>query len=447
LNIKDILAVSAGTSIEMNMGVKYFVMTGLLLAFAMFVGFINPAKAAVRCEAVFSRTLSDGEILKQTLNLLGMNHVPGHEMAELSTLVADLRETSPSFRRDYRDQLKGRTELTDQEKFKLLADFQNRFWDSLSDQRVLARMRDRALDRELDTRGAPRFHGIRGRQRLVEISRQNLARIMKEKNLNLDFMRSPKIMRALSEINFDYHRNGGDGNSILGDGILSSRQLEKCCANGGLNSQLSFNRDFLKSDDNIYFFLNMSFGKSADRLQYITSEYGDHGLTVSEAYLQEHGWISPFIMHNSELLEVAKGFSKLNENFSPAERIKGKGSRYAKDPYEATAYETQALAHLHEVDFTVADFKTLVQAQAAKLLMPTALEINDAIAEAGVVRNSITEAYARQVLIERTIKAVKDGRGADLITVVMQQLGLGSSKGMELKVPVFLPKDQISSQW
>lgn len=73
---------------------------------------------------------------------------------------------------------------------------------------------------------------------------------------------------------------------------LSSQQISRLGFSGGRQEELSFNRDYLKTSNWIFFWGD---GRKE-------SEYGESGVSVSIEYAQEAGFISPFVMYPRELL-------------------------------------------------------------------------------------------------------------------------------------------------
>jgi hypothetical protein len=373
---------------------------------ALIIGafFVPRAEAAISCQAVLlsdSYELSDSDTkLLATLLELGSRFSYGKtDNGKLLDIAFTLRHRNKGFAKEYEKRLSGRKELPENEELKLLADYEQYYWKTLKNPKALAKLRDHALDVELDRRGAPQFPGVKGRKRLEMLSRQNYERMMKENNLTEDYKDTPWLREQVNGLTLNIFRNS-HSTEVYGDGVLSSRQLMECSGSFGMNSEMAFNREFLHTDDNIFF--NAEVVKAtttAHSARSKVSEYGKHGVSVAVEEVADIAWVSPYVMFPYDLIEVFKNDQVLNTSFSVGQRFSGSERR---DSYQATSYEEAALASLHKYDLTVNDFIALVRAKAAKHI------------------------------------------GRYTYEQLVQELGYPR---LELKIPVYVPKELFNAQW
>ncbi|MNL50531.1 hypothetical protein D3C87_1735560 [compost metagenome] len=90
---------------------------------------------------------------------------------------------------------------------------------------------------------------------------------------------------------------------------------------------------------------------------------------------------------------------------------------------------------------------SLFRAQVAKSLLPTESEIDQFLVEKNALNQKNAREFARQILIDKKINEMRAANPEEYTKTILQKLGFSSSRGMELKVPVFLPKEQILSEW
>ena len=178
--------------------------------------------------------------------------------------------------------------------------------------------------------------------------------------------------------------------------ILASRFIETLTGFGGLNTQYSFNKKTMQSDDNVFFLAQMI---SKDETAEIPSHaYGSHGLTIDPAYAQEVGWISSFVMYPGEIYKAR-----------PNSWLPGFALR----------------RQLYKTDFTVNDFdellKTNLLASLADLQRVNPTRFKHELGDLQDV-DSIQQMLTRHVFAP---------------------LGIGSR--FELKVPVLVPRSKLTA--
>jgi hypothetical protein len=363
------------------------------------------AASGAQCQILLQKPMSKAEALQGFLEISEPTNRysnPSESQKIDSALEKLVRFGSKEFQDLYDKALKGKSSLSAAAKKELLSSYAQSTWSRYKDAAQLEKLRSESLHKELDIRGAPAFPGLSGKQRLAKISRMNLERIWRDKGLRQEYLDDPEIQYLVKDIDLNVFRHSHN-KDVYGEGVLSSQQLQYF-NDSGINSQNSFNRDFLRSDDSIFFFLNFN------RMQNQSSAYGQHGLSIKKDLLIKEGWVSPFIMWKQD-------FYKFAEEALPA--LSKKAGRKDKGTDEVfTPYDYSLREHLYEFDFTASDFKTLIQAQLAKVLTNKKDRRNF---ESGADLGSFME--------EKVLKP------------------LGLPAMLEFKIPVFLPKEDINQNW
>jgi hypothetical protein len=296
--------------------------------------------------------------------------------------------------------------LSLEEKTKILEDYAAKTWDLFMNPKTLGKLRDQSLDTQLDLRGAPHFQKLKGRQRFAKVSRLNLERLWKKNDLSISKVR-PEIEDLVDELEFSVSRNGRS--TLSGEGLLSSRQLARFGSTGE-NSRHALNKEFLATDDNIYF--HLFFRIDEPQSFNSASEYGDHGMSPERQAFYKEAVISPYIMWDIDMHSFAE--KSLPE-------LSGLSKEAEADGF--SAYDRAIRSRLHEFDFTPGDLKTVMQAQLRKVLSSD----NQSLREL-------------QHLVEN-----KKNISQFISEKVMEPLGLPDH--LELKIPVYLPKADIAEEW
>jgi hypothetical protein len=128
-----------------------------------------------------------------------------------------------------------------------------------------------------------------------QISKSNLQRILKKVAVRPDSVRFNNLKQNLysslaKEFSSFNHQTTSpeSSNEAL---WFSSLQLEKMGFGAGLQADLSFNRNFLKTQNWIFFSLGPIY------------DYGPNSKNVKFQFVEDIGIISPFLMHSFELLQ------------------------------------------------------------------------------------------------------------------------------------------------
>ncbi|MBS1984151.1 MAG: hypothetical protein JST16_08260 [Bdellovibrionales bacterium] len=195
------------------------------------------------------------------------------------------------------------------------------------------------------------------------MSRDNVERYLKGKRYVLGSVPEMRDFEAYANAEYIWnsHFSHFGGERIVP--TVSARQLEKMGFAGGANSRNPYNRQFLRSDDQVYFqvaLVNRTPRIDLPHIESTNSEYGDESFKLAEDYLQ-HAWISPDTMR-------ANDFGLMAEVLAPdlwkqvTERMPENEIRFLSfkkldnvlPPEFITIREMS-----HRLDFTVEDFKTV----------------------------------------------------------------------------------------
>jgi hypothetical protein len=333
-------------------------------------------------------------------------------------------------------------EATELEKARALKSYVENFWRRLIDPVSRANEQDKSIDKELDLRGAPRFPGLNGWARLQRISAINRKKISAKYDLHLAFA-SPSIREIALKAKLHVRRNSRVP-ITFGEGVLSSRQLQRLTGIPGYNTMHAFNRDFMQSDDSIYFFVDFQVKPPPTE-----SQYGKHGYWLSENAMPDRAWVSPFVMYNHELGNAYNSSTRFREvvsgsNGKEPDVIAGMDTIKT---YQPSDFDVLARQNLHHLDFTASDFLALVQAGYARLITPTELEINverRRLRSEGVKEHP--ELTIQRLAIAKAQELESQASGVNPLTSIVQT-SIGLPDKMEFKAPVFLPRHHIGKEW
>jgi hypothetical protein len=243
-----------------------------------------------------------------------------------------------------------------------LSEYYSNFLRQLEDDKLLL-LRHKSLLASLISQGYSPRQGSTARQNLINLSRLNLGRIARDAQLDLAFVAAPEVEELVSRLELVAYRDSRLV-AVSGPYVLSSRRIEEFGFIGGLNSQYPFNRDFLASDDNVFFHLQFSTRDNIEAAK--RTEFGDHRSILRAEYAKEHGWISPYVMEPSNLArfcEYALPGLHTAEELLPLHWASGA----APESYE-TDLARELRGRLHEFDFTYSDLDRLLRAQLRRAL-------------------------------------------------------------------------------
>jgi hypothetical protein len=291
------------------------------------------------------------------------------------------------------------------------------------DPQVLQNLRSEALTKDLANRGAPIDPQLSGRENLNRISRANLQRMVEKFKLDDRFVEDPEIMEVVDSIRLLYKHNTNIYKTH-GDVLLSSQQIYKYGLEGGVNSQLPFNKEFMKNDDHLFFTLevvstNVDVGNQA-------TQYGKHAKTLDQKFAEENSWVSPYIMYPKDLATFGRSF--IRGKYAGIEDVKaGVGNQYQ---YKSTAVADELKSMLSQFDFTLRDFETLVKMQIGTMLFN--------LKHHGVKPFPGSDGYPEVLASFKTQSATAFQKAIEFYVEYPLRLGR-----YELKVPVAIPSDKL----
>jgi hypothetical protein len=232
----------------------------------------------------------------------------------------------------------------------------------------------------------------------------------------------PEARKLLSHLDFIFQHNTMRYTHRGHSPIFSSRQLELLGMTGGLNT-LKFNRDILQTDDNVYFFvlpiLKGVTKISADDLPDSKGAYGRNYFQLDSTYAETAAWVSPFIMFPDEFINTVSAIDPM------IGRSLAHSSTQSKN-YLGLA--RKGVETLHRADFTVDDFRGLIQDR----LYDTLRELH----------------RDEPRMYETTLANLKSGDYAALKSTlqlfVFYPMGLRDDR-FECKVPVAVPARETAS--
>lgn len=263
----------------------------------------------------------------------------------------------------------------------------------------LIQLRESSLAKQLHAWGGSDSSGY---PQLETLSAQNMQRVLR--NFQLTSVKNlPREIRDVVEnIDFEYRHNTNMAGTA-GPIMLSSARLRQAGLPNTAQSTYSFNRDIVKSDDQLYFYVQPIIRRSGYTRQNIHSRYGNKSIYLNEQFAQKKGWISAFIMTESDLI-------------SYHDSLKTAGFGIQK-------FETQGVGMLSLNVYTVGDFTTLYRSIVGNYL----------------AKNSTAQGFLPSPdRLMAQLKGTRSYSSSDAITDLrefMQVFGISGGL-MELKVPV-----------
>jgi hypothetical protein len=297
-----------------------------------------------RCTALFVTPKSNHELAQAIAfsSQLLFRAEPNKEPAQRAVEALIARN---AISREYVDRLLRESPDLNSVYERILLDHYRSFQALFDTRAKLLSLQNAALLRELSIRGAVIQPKLSGYENLQLLSRSNLDRYSRLNSIDDEYLQDPQIAAAVNNLRFDYLHNTTQ-NEFYGGYMLSSRQLVRYGLPGGRNSRKEFNREYMQSDDNIYFFLNVSSKSSPVGSQ--QSIYGSRRVSVSESYASKFAWVSPFVMFEYDLGHFGEDFKLPGYIYSAAVSMSDTEKAYLR-------------SSLHNYDFTLTDFQTLVR--------------------------------------------------------------------------------------
>ncbi len=146
----------------------------------------------------------------------------------------------------------------------------------------------------IDLKGARPYAFL---SRLSDLNVQNQMKALKLKPLD----QFPEDIQALvRDIDLDFKHNTGS-EKVDGPILLSSKRLEGMGLLATTQRKYTFNRDFVKSDDQLYFYVQPNVTGNVKPSDASSSRYGNNTLYLDRKLAEKYGWISPYLMDAGDL--------------------------------------------------------------------------------------------------------------------------------------------------
>ncbi len=396
----------------------------VLILGALQVSMPHPALAAIRCEALFHEHESKIVVSELLRFVDDVSRSKSLRNPTVEILFERLRNNAPEFAAMGLRRYRSLDSLTIDQKANLLIAYHEQFFNRFRDVKKLSWLRNRSLQNGLRQHGY-RAQTLDAKVELKSLSAENIARIVRRTGLREPLIRDREIEAILEQVDLRIFRNAHHQDVSSGT-ILSSQRLKDYGLEGGANSIQTFNRKFLKSDDQIYFFIKFRAEGSAPE----SSQYGQAKQELKIAEAQDDLWISPYVMYPDDLVKFAK-------RALPAYRRSDLDTTFVYE-LEDSKVEPQTMTkirdELHGFDFTYADFRNLTRLQLRKSL--TALKYNPL----SRLKFGLSFSSAKALLLNQ-LPDVKTDDAIDAL--IMRPLGLPR---MEAKIPVALDAAAVSAR-
>jgi len=313
--------------------------------------------------------------------------------------------------------------LTISEKQNLINEYLGVYFKKI-DSPKLFQLQEESLRQSLMERGIETNH-LSPWQALDEVSSANKQRLLKQEvnQVSLDV----NVENAVDQVTIYFQHNTVSKRSPE-LALLSARRMEEAGLGGGVNTQ-PFSKQFLKTDDNVYFYV--MFRSRDNELAYRPSTYGRTMIAVEHDPARKTGVVSPYLMYSNDLAEIMKFHDpalsrRLEMNYGSsvpiAEKIKNPID-WEHPPEEWTLAKKQ----LYFFDFTPSDFEELIRTQLKRSLYNLKSSTNP----------------SDQKLFSETIEKLHSHNDSDL-NIIMTNLvfkPLGMPELWEMKVPVAVPEN------
>lgn len=269
--------------------------------------------------------------------------------------------------------------------------------------------RDVSLSTQLKIWGAEKS-SLSGFEQLAVLSAENKQRVVDNHKLKPVHTFPVELQLLLAELTLRLRHNS-DTEALFGDYMLSSLRLSGMGLLETAQARTNFNRQFLQSHDQLYFYASPAL-KSDPKPSSIQrgDPYGEQAHFLKFEFAKKHGWISPYVMTEGDLLNYAEAYAPFN------------GGRPVKTL-------EQARSQLHENVYTPKDYLDLL-----KLIL------------GNYILFGTQEGYLPSpTKVMGFLKGQAPQSDIDRATMFRElAIHYGVSGGlMELKVPVSLPTDQI----
>jgi hypothetical protein len=288
--------------------------------------------------------------------------------------------------------------------------------------RNLPALQDKSLRQSLIDRGA-RDLKFGGYGSLAQISKENVKR-WAGPEVYIPSKGMEEVENLVSNLDFRLVHNSRSFREKGKVPIMSSRRLEEMGLGGGANTN-PFNKDLLKTDDNVFFFLFPYIKGHTTNLPSI-SEYGKYGFEAEPSYARQAGWVSPFVMGGEDFLDE---LSLINKGLVARLKHGGAFDDFVDSDMDFNTpigrLSRQAVQEQSKMDFTLDDFREMVK--------------NALLIQLSKLKDENPKEFTR------AIDNLKSKSPEDVMKVFRAYgtipIGLGGR--FEFKVPVAVPQEHI----
>lgn len=230
----------------------------------------------------------------------------------------------------------------------LMRQYHEAFLSKFNNPAVLEELRSDSLLQSLEVHGYTIDRSRSGWENLVKLSQRNLRRQLLDIPEIDAYKSDSEINQMVQSVHPVLSRNSLR-KDILGDVLLSSRQLKNYGGLGGANTQFDFNQSVIQSDDNVFFFVDWAIGTEYVQ-DSLADGYGHIAHFLDVDYARDHAWTSAFVMYSYDLINTL--------NYGPYRSSMSLGKKI--DMYDRSL-SGQALSRLQYFDYTFQDFESMVR--------------------------------------------------------------------------------------
>lgn len=337
-----------------------------------------------------------------------------------------LMEASEAFKTQFLERKMSRDRHSEADLKMLISTYHSQFMAQFLDGEILKTLRNESLKEDLQEHGFVTDSANSGLA-LAKLSKANLIRIMRQEHISQSYLKDAEIAAFTAQFNLEASRYSHT-DLFAGETLISSRQIKRYGLLGGYQSRYDFNTKFLKSDNNVFFFLNFvrSDSDKAVTRTPIDNIYGDVRYVLKNEYAKENGWISPFLMYPEDLAEfsaLANGDGRLRE------RNTGKSS----PNFTVTQAAIEAKKLVHTFDFTFTDYLSLMRTRLGSALVKVKRRGSYELRNWDALSGRLVKTTMDLQQLMKWIETSSD----HLETFLFQDV---TPLKMELKVPVAVPR-------
>ena len=286
-----------------NVRLFQFMLLGLVICSPV----LSPAQNGNSCQRLFSH--SETEVVSQITDKDILNFIK--RFSPLSSFFSqhELEKYFESHVESFKRFLLQHHEFGEDKKNAILA-FYRTVLSKYREKNWLMRERESSLELQFKNWGID-LEGMKGYDYLQGLSQKNV--VAAENRLGLKPLdQIPEDIRTLViHLDLEFRHNTG-ASQIEGPVMLSSARMRDIGLINTTQSRTEFNREEVKSDDQLYFYVQPNAQvKKRDVGESISSRYGKNSMYLDADFAREFGWISPYIMERANLSNYQHSLKKM----------------------------------------------------------------------------------------------------------------------------------------